>query len=153
MKFPVVSGTSLAGKRYNLPPDFEGKYNLVVTVYQRHQQSRVDSWGPLLAKLADQYSELHYYELPTLPKYGFIQRSFIDGGMRSGISDRTVRARTITLYLDVDQFNAALNLPGVEDIYVLLIDGQGEILWRADGVYTPQKGEALSQKLTGLLPK
>jgi hypothetical protein len=100
--------------------------------------------------LAPKYPLLRYYELPTLPNYGWLQRNFIDGGMRGGIPDKAVRARTITLYLDVKKFNAALNLATIDDIYVLLVDRQGEVLWHANGNYNSQKGETLSQRLADL---
>ena len=80
----------------------------------------------------------------------WIQRSFIDGGMRGGIPDKAVRARTITLYLDVKKFNAELNLATIDDIYVLLVDKQGEVLWRASGDYTPEQDGILSQRLVEL---
>lgn len=150
MKFPIVAGSNLSGKRYKLPRDFEGRYNVVITVYQRFQQNNVDSWGPLLDRLAQKYPELHYYELPTLPNYGWLKRNFIDGGMRGGLPDKAVRARTITLYLDVAQFNAALDLATTDDVYVLLVDRQGEVFWRISGDYTEQKGETLSQRLAEL---
>jgi len=151
MKFPSVTGSNLSGQRYNLPQDFEGKYNIALIVYQRFQQRNVDSWGPLLERLARKYPSLHYYELPTLPNYGWIQRSFIDGGMRGGIPDKAVRARTITLYLDLKKFNTALNLATIDDIYVLLVDKQGEVLWRASGDYTPEQDGLLSQRLAELV--
>ena len=68
MRFPTVTGSNLSGKHYSLPRDFEGKYNVAITAYQRFHQSSVDSWGPLLLRLAKQYPELHYYELPTPPR-------------------------------------------------------------------------------------
>jgi len=150
MKFPTVTGSNLSGQRYHLPQDFEGQYNVAITVYQRVQQTNVDSWGALLQDLARQYPGLRYYELPTLPNYGWIRRSFIDGGMRGGIPDKAVRARTITLYLDVKKFNAALDLPTIDDIYVLVVDRQGEVLWQTNGDYTEQKADLLSQKLAEL---
>ena len=150
MKFPNVTGSNLSGQRYNLPQDFEGTYNIAVIVYQRFQQRNVDSWGSLLERLARKYPPLRYYELPILPNYGWIQQRFIDGGMRGGIPDKTVRARTITLYLDVKKFNAELNLATIDDIYVLLVDKQGEVLWRASGDYTPEQDGILSQRLAEL---
>jgi len=148
--FPTIAGASLAGKRYTLPQDFEGRLNVAVIVFQRDQQAEVDTWGDQLAQLAVQYPDLRYYELPVLPNYGWLQQAFIDGGMRSGIADRTVRARTITLYTDVARFNAALALPTIDSIYVLLVDRQGNVQWRADGVYTVEKAEALTRVLVDL---
>jgi hypothetical protein len=150
MKFPTVTGSNLSGKRYNLPQDFEGQYNIVVVVYQRFQQSSVDTWGALLEQLARQYPDLRYYELPTLPNYGWLQKNIIDGGMRGGIPDNTVRSRTITLYIDVNKFNASLNLATLNDIYVLVTDRQGEVMWQTNGICTAPKADALSQKLAEL---
>jgi len=150
MKFPSVTGSNLAGKRYQLPQEFEGLYNMVVVVYQRFQQVSVDSWGSLLEQLANTYPELRYYELPTLPRYGWIQQAMIDSGMRGGIQDKTVRSRTITLYLDVNQFNAALNIKGIDDIHVLLVNRQGDVLWQTSGDYSGAKAESLAQRLATL---
>ncbi|MGB8645102.1 MAG: hypothetical protein WCF84_07685 [Anaerolineae bacterium] len=150
MKFPLVQSSNLSGKRYRLPGDFEGEYNIVLVPFQRHQQDNVDTWGPLLEQLAARYPTLRYYELPTLPDMGRLQRFFIDSGMRGGIPDPRVRARTITLYLDVTAFNAALNLPTIDEIYVLLVTRAGDVLWRASGDYTADKGQALSARLEEL---
>lgn len=150
MKFPSVHGSNLSGKEYRLPQDFEGETNIVLIPYLREQQANVDTWGECLERLAKQYPGLRYYELPTLQKYNRIQQFFIDSGMRGGIPDPAVRARTITLYLDVTAFNAALNLPTIDDIYVLLVNRAGEVLWRANGDYTPQKGDSLAAALAGV---
>ncbi len=122
MKFPSVHGSNLSGKEYRLPQDFEGETNIVLIHYLREQQANGDTWGECLERPAKQYPGLCYYELPTLQKYNWIQQFFIDSGMRGGIPDPAVRARTITLYLDVTAFNAALNLPTIDDIYVLLVN-------------------------------
>ena len=110
----------------------------------------MDSWGPLLEHLAQQDPDLRYYELLTLPNYGWLRRNFIDGGMHGGIPDKAVRARTITLYLDVKEFNAGLDLASIDNICVLLVDRHSQVLWRTNGSYTAQKGDLLSNKLAEL---
>lgn len=150
MKFPIVQGSNLSGKHYRLPRDFEGEYNVVIIPFQRHQQDNVDSWGPFLEKLAGKHSAVRYYELPTIQNYGRLQQFFIDRGMRGGIPDPSVRARTITLYLDVATFAAALDLPTIDDIYILLVNRHGDVLWRTHGDYTEEKGQALASQLEKL---
>ncbi len=151
MKFPNVQGSNLSGKHYRLPRDFEGEYNVVIIPFQRHQQDNVDTWGPFLENLAGKHSAVRYYELPTIQNYGRLQQFFIDSGMRGGIPDPRVRARTITLYLDVAAFNAALNLPTIDDIYILLLNRNGDVLWRTHGDYTEEKGEELAARLEEVL--
>ena len=59
------------------------------------------------------------------------------------------RARTITLYVDKPAFRRALELPHEEDIYVLLVDREGKVFWRAEGAFAPEKGESLAAALGG----
>jgi ATP-dependent helicase YprA (DUF1998 family) len=116
MRFPTVIGSNLSGNQYSLPRDFEGKYGMAITAYQRLHQSSVDFWGPLLLRLTTHYHELHYCELLTLPQYGWLERSLIEGGMRGGIADKALRARAITLHIDAKEFNAAPGQATTEDI-------------------------------------
>ena len=67
----------------------------------------------------------------------------IDGGMRAGIPDRSVRERTITLYTNKPLFEELLNINSEDTIYLFLIRRNGEILWRSEGEYDIQKGEEL----------
>ena len=68
-------------------------------------------------------------------------------GTLTGIPDPVARERTITLYLDKDEFRQALQLPHEDHIYVLLLDHQGQVLWRAEGAFTPEKGGSLKTRL------
>jgi hypothetical protein len=95
---------------------------------------------------------VRYYELPVIQRLNVLARTFINEGMRSGIPDRLARARTITLYLDKVAFRRALELPHEDDIYVLLVDRQGQVLWRSGGAFTPEKGEGLAAAVHGERP-
>ena len=72
-------------------------------------------------------------------------RFMIDGGMRAGIPDRSVRERTITLYTNKPLFEKNLNIKSEDTIYLFLIRKNGEILWRSEGEFDAEKGEELSQ--------
>lgn len=72
-----------------------------------------------------------------------LARTFVNEGMRAGIPDPTARERTITLYLDKPAFRETLDLPTEDDVYVLLVNRRGEVLWRAQGAFTPEKGRGL----------
>ena len=145
MYFPAVQGSSLSGREFNLPAAFEGDLNLVLIAFQRWQQDLIDTWLPTARRLVQTHSTLRYYELPTISRLNFVMRAFIDNGMRAGIPDPTARATTITLYLDKSKFRQALELPQEETIYVMLVDRQGQILWRAEGEFTAEKGQELEQ--------
>ena len=144
-RFSSVSGMNLNGTRFDLPRDFKGALNLVVVAFQREQQRDVDGWMPFLQTLAKNRNDVRIYELPTLGRRYRLIRPFIDGGMRSGIPDTTVRAATITLYIEKELFRRALQLPDEDRIYVLAVDREGRIHARADGLFTPESGAVFQQ--------
>ena len=147
MQFPTVTGSNLHRKKLTLPQDFEGELNLVLIAFQQWQQTQVDTWIPLAKQLEKAHPGLWYYELPTIRQLNVLARSFINEGMRAGLPDPVVRERTITLYLDKDEFRQALQLPHEDHIYVMLLDRQGRVLWQAEGTFTPEKGESLKTQL------
>ena len=149
MYFPVVKGENLLRHKVTLPADFEGERNVVLIAFQRWQQQLVDTWLPLLEQLEREDDRFCYYELPTIQRLNFVARTFINEGMRAGIPDPATRARTITLYLDKTALRRALDLAHEDDIYVLLVDDQGQVLWRTEGAFAPEKAESLRQALPG----
>jgi len=144
MQFPTLSGSNLKRQKLSLPQDLEGDLNLVLIAFQQWQQRQVDTWIPFARQLEKDHPAVRYYELPTIQRLNALARTFINEGMRAGIPDPLARERTITLYLDKPAFRQALQLPGEEDISVLLLDRQGQVLWRREGAFTPEKGESLA---------
>ncbi|NVM46622.1 MAG: hypothetical protein HWN79_17080 [Candidatus Lokiarchaeota archaeon] len=143
MKFPDISGENLEKKKYNIPYDLEGELNIVIVPFQRWHQSLVDEWSAFLNNIERSNRNFRYYEVPTLNSGYKIMRFMIDGGMRAGIPDRSVRERTITLYTNKPLFEEQLNINSEDTIYLFLIRRNGEILWRSEGEYDIQKGEEL----------
>lgn len=143
MKFPDISGENLEKKKYNIPYDLEGELNILIVPFQRWHQSLVDEWSVFLNNIERSNRNFRYYEVPTLNSGYKIMRFMIDGGMRAGIPDRSVRERTITLYTNKPLFEEQLNINSEDTIYLFLIRRNGEILWRSEGEYDKQKGEEL----------
>lgn len=147
MYFPTVSGTSLAGREFTLPFSLDGEFNIVILAFEPVHQLLLQSWLPSLENLRLKYERLAYYQLPTLWAYSDEQRHIIDIGMRQAIPNPRLHDRVIPLYVQKDQLREVLELPNESTIYILLIDREGEILWRADGVITPEKLESLTRLL------
>ena len=143
--FPTVSGTNLNRQEFEFPRDFGGTINLVIVPFKQYQQSIVNTWIPTLQEIEASVPGFIYYELPTIYQMPVLSRTFINEGMRAGIPDETARQRTITLYLDKEPFKKALDIQNEDDIYLLLVDQSGNILWRSTGEYTPEKASSLLQ--------
>ena len=145
-QFPAVTASNLAGQRLSLPADFGGKRNLLLIAFERRQQQNVDTWLHQM-KRYENAPGFRYFELPAIERLNPVTRWFIDNGMRRGIPDTGQRARTITLYLDKDPFCQSLRITDQKQIYALLVDPSGTVLWRAEGDFDEAKGASLAAAL------
>ena len=147
MRFPIVAGANLLRRKVTLPADLEGELNILLIAFQRWQQSVIDTWVPFARQLEETNEGVSYYELPVIQRMNVLARTFINEGMRAGIPDQVARERTITLYVDKVAFRQALELPHEDDIYILLVDRQGNILWKGEGGFTAEQGESLAEAI------
>jgi len=134
--FPAVDGTSLSGKAFRLPADFDAPLNLVFVAYAREQQATAETWKPNSDALLKRYPALRIWELPVLSRGLSLVRGMIDGGMRRGIPDPHVRDTTITLYIDKAAFDRSLGIASEDTISVLLVRPNGEVVWHGSGPYS-----------------
>jgi len=146
-RFPPLKASNLEKQALDLPGGFEGRVNLLLVAFERSQQRDVDTWLKELPGIQRSHAGFAYYELPVISRLNPIARWFIDNGMRGGIPDKAQRTRTITLYIDKAPFKNALAIPGEDRIYAVLVTKNGDVVWRADGVYTDEKGKSLEQFL------
>jgi hypothetical protein len=144
-RFPLVSGFNLNRQEFEFPRDFGGDFNLVIVPFQQYQQQIVNTWIPFAQELEASFPGIVYYELPTIYEMPVLSRTFINEGMRAGIPDQTARERTITLYLDKETFKSALDIPSENDIYLFLVNRDGDILWRNTGSFSNEKASGLLQ--------
>ncbi len=137
--FPEVKGSNLEGRKFTLPYDLDGKLNIVIIAFKQYQQSLVDEWIPYLEKLTQIYTDIKFYEVPTLAKGYLLMRFIIDGGMRAGIPSRKARERTITTYINKKQFKQKLEISSEDTIYIFLLTKEGKILQQEVGSITENK--------------
>ena len=150
--FPKLTASNLEKQTLSLPEEFAGERNLLLIAFQREQQKNVDTWLHEMKRFEWAHS-FRYYELPTIDKLNPVARWFINSGMRRGIRDRNARARTITLYLDKPSFRKALNLPDENQIYAVLVDRSGYVLWRVEGDFDEAKAASLDEMLRRVSPR
>jgi hypothetical protein len=141
--FPIVSGSNLNRHELEFPRDFAGELNLLFVPFLQEQQFTVNTWIPFAEELEASHPDVHYYELPTIQDMPLISRTFINEGMRAGIPNPKARERTVTLYIDTARFMQATGIPSKNDVHILLVNRQGEILWRAMGNFVQAKGDEL----------
>lgn len=147
--FPTVTGSSLSQVEHTLPGSLVHPRNLLLIAFKQRQQDEVDTWLPIAAELAAQFGDLGVFELPVISRAYRPVSGFIDGGMRAGIPDRSVRDATITLYLDRRAFARALEIESLDAIVPMLVTPAGSILWRAVGPVAEDAVAQLRRTLEG----
>ena len=71
--------------------------------------------------------------------------------MRAGIPSTDIRGRTITLFIDKDEFNKTLDIADESTIYVFLVNPEGQVFWRGDGGYSTENGKLLREAALRIL--
>ena len=140
--FPYVTGENLNGKLLRIPDGLETTLSLLIVVFRQRNQRLVDTWVIYTEELEKQHSEFTYYELPTLSTSYRLFRGWIDGGMRSGITDPRTRERTITVYKK-STLMSSLGLEKDDDVHLYLVDRTGRVLWKEHGEADEGKAEQL----------
>lgn len=143
-RFPTITAEDLNFREVTIPQEFPGEKTVVLIAYLQRQQPLINDW---VAALGLQVSGGQpWVELPTVNSAARPIKGFIDNGMRSGIVDESMRARTITIYGRQD-INKALGVRGTSQVQAAVITRDGEILALASGDVTPKKAQAILDAL------
>ena len=119
-EFPSIQGSNLNNEKKVVPDDFVDKNLVVIVAFQQWHQSLVDESILLLED--NGLGETHnIIEVPTIRKSSKLNEIYLDGIMRAGIRDNRIRNRTITAYLDKEQFRRDLDIPNEDTIYWFLV--------------------------------
>ena len=147
-RFPTLQARNLEGAVFDLPQAFAGDPSIVIVAFERHQQHEVDTWLPWLEELRQRLPGLEVYELPAIKRRWLPARSFIDGGMRTGIPDLETRQRTLTAYTDTGALSRALRIDSTSTIALFVVSPEGLILWSGRAAYDPHAAADLGRAAT-----
>jgi hypothetical protein len=142
-QFPWIQATSLDGLRMDLPAEFSGQLNLVIISFAREQHHEVDSWIPAASNIESAHSQFRYYELPTMSRENFLSRWWFDEALRSNTTDKALRARILTAYVNKNSFKKSLDIKNEKQVVAVLVDLKGHVYWRANGAYKSADAQAL----------
>jgi hypothetical protein len=134
--FPTVTADDLNGRSVTLPQGFPGETTIVFIAYKQNQQPLVDGWVRALG--LDPSIGAEFVEIPVVGVGTRLIRPIVDNGMRSGIVDPALRARTITLYESPELVNTPLGFSGRGAIRVLVVRRNGQVLWSTSGGATAE---------------
>ena len=116
---------------------------IIIVAFQQWHQGLVDQSINLLE--SNEMDLTHnIIEVPTIRKTNKLNEIYLDGVMRAGIRDDRIRNRTITAYLNKEEFKKDLDIPNEDTIYWFLIEkGSNNILIQGEGIITERELEII----------
>lgn len=143
-EFPVIEGNNLNKQKKVVPDDFVDKNLIVIVAFQQWHQPLVDESILLLEN--NGLGETHnIIEVPTIQKTSKLAEIYLDGVMRAGIRDDRIRNRTITAYIDKEQFKLDLEIPDEDTIYWFLVQKNTKnIIAKGYGIITEKELEIIN---------
>ena len=143
-EFPVIQGNNLNKQKKVVPDDFVDKNLIVIVAFQQWHQPLVDESILLLEN--NGLGETHnIIEVPTIQKTSKLAEIYLDGVMRAGIRDDRIRNRTITAYIDKEQFKSDLEIPDEDTIYWFLVQkNTNNIIAKGYGIITEKELEIIN---------
>lgn len=146
--FPTVQGESLEGEAVTLPDALAGQPAVLLIGYKQQTQFDIDRW---LLGFAQAGLKAPLLEVPTIPSLGAsLASGFIDDGMRAGIPKEDWGV-VVTVYGGAAKPIVALtgNENG-NNARVMVLDGEGTIVWFHDRGYSTTKVLELVERVTEL---
>jgi len=140
---PPLAGENLLGEKLSFPKDLKGPLTLLVIGFKREHQKLINTWIEAYEKGKVNKGGVDFFELPIIYEVGMLKRLFINNGMKMGIPDPEQLKRTVTVYMDRQKLFDSLKME-VNSIYSLLIQQDGKIVWRSQGVVSSEKLDALN---------
>ena len=142
-EFPSIEGNNLNKEKKIVPDDFVDKDLIIIVAFQQWHQGLVDQSINLLENNEMDLTH-NIIEVPTIRKTNKLNEIYLDGVMRAGIRDDRIRNRTITAYLNKEEFKEDLDIPNEETIYWFLIEeGTSKILIQGEGIITEKELELI----------
>jgi Polyketide cyclase / dehydrase and lipid transport len=139
-----LSGHTLSGLPREFPRDLEHPLNLLVVGFRPEHRRVVDGWTPWLSELRRVgVRHLGLYRVAVLSsRYEPVRRS-INESMARALEDPAARARTVTVYTDVEHVLGRLGLHDAETTAVVLVERSGRVLARERGQFDEVKARRL----------
>lgn len=145
-RLPVLNAKRLNQQPITLPQGLPASRTLALVAFQRGHRNEIESW--IKGMQLRENDAIAWLKMPVLDDPGSESaRSDIESGMLARHSAETDRARLVPVFTNREAFIRAAGMSGSDHAWVLVIGRDGQVLARAEGEYTAEKGQALRETL------
>jgi hypothetical protein len=148
-KIPELHGTSFTNQQVNLPQDLQGKAGILVIGFSQGSREAVTAWGKRLAADYSDSPSVKFYELPVLAGVPKFMRGFVAGKIKNSVSDRG-RPHFVPITENEAGWRALTHYERGDDACVLVVDGQGMVVWQNQGGFSESSYGAMKERVEKL---
>jgi predicted transcriptional regulator len=143
--FPHINGQTLGERAVVLPDAFKGKPTILVVTFTRAAQEQARVWTDKLKQRSLRAPTYQVLELEDVPR---LMRGFVRGSIRRGIPKES-QDSFVLLFEAQDALKKVVGFNAQDDAYVVLLDANGNIVWRENSTVNEKKLAALQRELGG----
>lgn len=145
-QLPVLTARTPDRQVITLPHGLPAERTLALITFHDAQRPTVEGWIHGL-RLQDDPA-IVWVRMPVLNDTGNAdRRSAIESKLLQRYQADAERDRLMPVFTNRDQFVRAAGLNGTEQVYVVVINRQGEVLARVEGGFDPDKAQNLRETL------
>jgi hypothetical protein len=147
MRFPEVEGENLAGQAFMYPRDFDGARTIALVAFDLKQRTELETWVPFIDRFA-RTGIARGRMFPALSRSMRMMKRMIVSTMRSGAPSPEAREATVPLFVDIDEFCAALEITDRRRVHAFVVESDGSISAHRSGPYDESAGAELEARVT-----
>lgn len=138
---PSVGGETLTGRKTLLPDALRGQVSVVVWSFTREAGQQVEKWAAPLVR-----DQINVYSAAVIEAAPRLFRPMIRSAMRRAIP-KPFHGRSLCITRGGKQLREVLEVRNDKLPVVTLLDAEGRILWRHEGLYTETAATELLRRL------
>jgi hypothetical protein len=145
-RMPTITAKRLDQQPVILPKQLPAERTLALVSYSRDHRHEIDSWVKGLR--LDEDKSIAWVRMPVLNDPGNQSaRNAFENKLLAQHPTAHDRTRLVPVFTDRQAFIRTAGLSGAEHASVLVLNRDGKVLARAEGMYHPDKAQALRETL------
>lgn len=145
-RIPPTHGTSLAGTSITLPDDLRGRLGVLVLGFSKSSGDVCKGWGQRLAESYRDSRGVTYYQMPVLESVPKLIHGMVVKSMKSGVPEAE-QTHFLPVFSDEATWRKIAHYRNADDAYLVVVDGDGKVLWQTSGKVTDAGFAALKQQI------
>jgi hypothetical protein len=147
---PLLEGEALSGKRVQLPAATGHHAAVICLGFSENSRHAVEKWDIRFRKDFKPSETPLLYTVPVIEgAMGRFAKPFIISGMRKG-TPQDVQDLTVVAFYSDNDWHQRMQVKDENQAYVVLIDGQGRVVWLYSQPYGEDAYEAMKAEIARL---